>query len=412
VYAYLSRGVIGPRVLNWRVKTELYETHPLDGGSSTAYRDLVRDKLRTTRAQALAVITRPFHRYFYKQEVNLICWFNENDKRPLGVVDLMNAEPADSEKTWHVRADAISGTNEQVGKSPLLFAINMLSADDTARKTYTELAEGTEPGFLKEPKELLLNSVFRFLQDREYINPDHTLSAWGKALKVSLDRAKSNGYSAMAMTSTEVEEALLVAFELLRHDILSSKPMFDSPPLSGQPMRGSDTDKANTLLISRIASLGLLNHKEIGYTGPLSRHLLAYHQMAAAVRNAARDLLEAHACGLLLSGAALRDWEPKMMRELGATLPFVREPDLGLALVVKSYLDELSNDPAKRSDVRSWFSHATDIDGDLEKAWKMWDAVNAGIQGADSSIVNHETRKLFKNADEWLERKKATTNGA
>lgn len=197
---------------------------------------------------------------------------------------------------------------------------------------------------------------------------------------ISFDRANIDGLDASTdgtvSHSTGSEEAIFMAFELLRLDVLNSKHMFPTPPFSGPPLRGSEVDKAHTLLISRIATLGLFHHDTIGYTGPLSRHLLAYHQMTAAVRSSLRDLLEMHACNMLLSGAVSRDVPPTQLTELGASLPFVREPDLGLALVVKSYLDELSTDAGRRSDITKWFNHATDIHGDLEKAWKMWAAVS------------------------------------
>ncbi|KAI7379768.1 hypothetical protein KC336_g19124, partial [Hortaea werneckii] len=84
-----------------------------------------------------------------------------------------------------------------------------------------------------------------------------------------------------------------------------------------------------------------------------------------------------------------------------------RDPDLGLSLVVKSYLDELSNEPERRSDIRAWFNHAEDVEGDLGKCWGVWEAINAGVQAADSSVVNNETRKMFATADEWLKGKRA-----
>jgi hypothetical protein len=31
--------------------------------------------------------------------------------------------------------------------------------------------------------------------------------------------------------------------------------------------------------------------------------------------------------------------------------------------------------------------------------------INAGIQAADSAIVNNDTKNTFKNADEWLTQK-------
>jgi hypothetical protein len=170
-----------------------------------------------------------------------------------------------------------------------------------------------------------------------------------------------------------------MAFEMLRLRVLNTQHMFPTPQFSGQPLRGSDTDKQNTLLISRVACFGLLRHRQIGYTGPLSRHLLAYHQMASTVRASLRDLLEMHACGMLMSGVVARKLEPSnatQFKDLGSNLPFIREPDLGLALVVKSYLDEQSNEESKRQDISKWFSHVQDMEGDLDKAWKLWDCVS------------------------------------
>ncbi|KAK5117730.1 hypothetical protein LTR85_008705 [Meristemomyces frigidus] len=411
VYFYLSRGVAGPRVLNCRTRMQVYETPPLDGGGSQAYKELVQEKLRPLRAQALSLFTRLLHRYYQKTDVELVCWFSENDKRPLGVPDM--AESAAAADTWHVRETALANsTGIDVTEAPLFYAIQFLSNEDAAKHTKGERAEGSV-GLLARPRELLANVTWRFLHDRGYINPDHTLSGWGKALKASLDRARSHEYLT-SESAHEAEEAIFMAFELLRLDILNTKHMFPSPPYSGHPLRGTEVDKANTLLVSRIASLGLFRHETIGYTGPLSRHLLAYHQMTAAVRSSLRDLLEMHACHMLMSGAVSRDVLPKQLTDLGAGLPFVREPDLGLALVVKSYLDELSADAARRSDITKWFNHAVDVQEDLGKAWKLWAAVNAGIQAADSSIVSNETRKMFNNADDWLQKKRESgraTNG-
>lgn len=164
IYFYLSRGVIGPRVLNWRTSKEVYETPPLDGGNSQAYKDLVQDKLRPQRAQTIALLTRMLHRWFHKLDVDLICWFNENEKRPLGIPDMIS-EPSDSEKTWHVRHGDIPISEAEITANPLCCAIRMLSEDSAARQTVTERVEG-EAGILSKPKELLINTVFRFLHDR------------------------------------------------------------------------------------------------------------------------------------------------------------------------------------------------------------------------------------------------------
>ena len=87
IYYYLSRGVAGPRMLNCRTRMQVYETPPLDGGGSAVYKELVQEKLRPLRAQALALLTRLLHRYFQKTDVEVVCWFAEGDKRALGKID-------------------------------------------------------------------------------------------------------------------------------------------------------------------------------------------------------------------------------------------------------------------------------------------------------------------------------------
>ena len=249
--------------------------------------------------------------------------------------------------------------------------MTLLAEDGIAQQSMNENGSA-----LHETNELVANTVLRFLQDRGYINTDHTLSAWGKALKAALEKAKQNGYMNVVASPSEAEEAIFVAFELHRLDALNTTQMFPAATYLGAPMRGSETDKAYTLLLSRIACLGSFRHDEIGFTGPLSRHLLAYHQMAATVRGTLRDLIEVHALNMLLSGAVSRDLKPTDYTDLGCNLPLLQEPDLGLALAVKSFLDEASNEPSKRTDITLWFNHAHHIEGDLKKAWKMWGAVS------------------------------------
>ncbi len=106
----------------------------------------------------------------------------------------------------------------------------------------TERPNGT-PGVLEKPVELLGNTVLRALHDAGYMYADHTLSSWGKAIQVAFKEAQNNGYVEMGVTETEAEEAILVAFELLKLKVLNSQHMFPTPPYSGPPLRGNDTDK-------------------------------------------------------------------------------------------------------------------------------------------------------------------------
>jgi hypothetical protein len=376
IYYYMSRGLVGSRVLNWRTRGEVFETPPLDGGSSPAYQQLVTQKLAPLRTRTMAIINTMLHRYYQKKDVELVAWYNENNKQALNVPDA--SAPTDAANRWRAKSSTLgkaSKPESSISESPLLFAVSLLSDETTAKKTITEKKGESATQELHEPHELLANTVLRFLEDRGYINNDHTLSAWGKALKAALDHAEKSGYIATA-GAKEAEEAVFMAFELHKLDVLSTSQMFPADKYLGAPMRGTETDKAYTLLISRIACLGTFRHREIGFTGPLSRHLLGYQQMTSVVRGSLRDLVEVHALSMVGSGAVSRQLNPTDYTSLGADLPFVEEPDLGLSLVVKSFLDELSNDAGKRSDITRWFNHAYNIPGDLEKAWNMWGAVS------------------------------------
>lgn len=61
------------------------------------------------------------------------------------------------------------------------------------------------------------------------------------------------------------------------------------------------------MLISRVACLGKLHHKPIGYSGPLSRQLFSYRGLISAVRTTFREQVEVILANLLLNGDVSRD---------------------------------------------------------------------------------------------------------
>lgn len=68
-----------------------------------------------------------------------------------------------------------------------------------------------------------------------------------------------------------------------------------------------DEERTFNMLVSRVACIGKLRHKNIGYSGPLSRQLLSFRSLISTVRATLRDLIEVVLAGLLLSGDADRD---------------------------------------------------------------------------------------------------------
>lgn len=101
VVYYATRGFAGPRLLNSRIQMEIFETPPLDGGSSQAYQQLVQQKLAPLRTQALALLSQRLHRYYHAQDVKLVCWFNEPNEKPLGVPEAISAFSKAADQ-WHV----------------------------------------------------------------------------------------------------------------------------------------------------------------------------------------------------------------------------------------------------------------------------------------------------------------------
>lgn len=153
------------------------------------------------------------------------------------------------------------------------------------------------------------------------------------------------------------------------------------------------------MLVSRVACLGKLRHEPRGYSGPLSRHLLAYHSTTSEVHASLRDLVEMSLATLFLEGHADRnraDWMdlslklvPKPFSAVvthdlpSLRLPFYAPNTCGLGIVVKTYLDELSARPDPTAeDTRvemkmrgqTWVVYS-DFAGSLEDAFNLWDAV-------------------------------------
>ena len=71
------------------------------------------------------------------------------------------------------------------------------------------------------------------------------------------------------------------------------------------------------MLVSRVASFGRLRHKSKGYSGPLSRSLLAYHSFISSLQNGLRDLLEMNLVSMFLDGSIERDRDGWMELSLG-----------------------------------------------------------------------------------------------
>jgi hypothetical protein len=395
LYWYLNKGFIGSRVLNWRVSNEIIEVQPLDGGDSDEYRTLVREKLTPLRVSAIALLSQALHRFWQHKDLTLKCWFTDARSQHytsnISMRDVPDVRSAVSK--WNVKDSAVK---EAISKSPgdglIGPAVLSLRDSDFASKS---LVKKDENNMLRTEDEILFNAVWRFLTLRDYVDINHKLTPWGEVLATTM--AALNG-------NTQLEEPAIIAIELLRLDLLNTRNMF---AYTGAPMRGTDFDRRNNLLVSRIACLGTLRHKPIGFTGPLSQHLLAYHSMITAVRNTLRDLAEVSLTHMCLNGEVQRSFEDPS--PLGMKLPFLLPNDCALGIAVKSYLDELTvhEDPTSQeakdavleTASKRYFPQCVGLPTDLNVAFSLWDAVYAGVKASGNLV---KERKVWDEVDEWL----------
>jgi hypothetical protein len=160
---------------------------------------------------------------------------------------------------------------------------------------------------LDDARTLETVAMLRFFHLRGYIetNDDgqHMLTRLGMALATSLLDMKNTETRLNA--TKPLAEAILLAFELIRFQLLTSENKHEE--LHGLPLKGSDSDKASLLLISRCATLLKLGHQSNGYTGPLNKNFLHFRSLSSAVREANRCLLESIVASMFIHGQCKRD---------------------------------------------------------------------------------------------------------
>jgi hypothetical protein len=433
LYHYLIHGSIGQRVMNWLSYLELLVFPPLGGGDSEEYRRLVTQQLIPIQAQSIALYTSRMHRVYQHKNFTTRFWFDNTTTVSL---NHQNVDPAPDKlaATWRINQDVYEKhvTKSVVNPGSFLFALDSLEEAEFVALTTKEVKV---VGNLKSHAEILSNIMWRLLHLRGYINNDHQPTVWGKALIAALTQLSSSG----VRLTNEVEEAAFLAFELLRLNQLNVHNRHEE--WVGAPQRGTNEDKNHCLLIARCACLIKLRHKEEGYTGPLSKNLLAFYSIISAVREADRDLVEAITASMFMFAQADRvnarddksteirkrnndDWIelgfryvyasiPKEPLLILCSLPFGKDVDIGLGIAVKTYLDDYARagttkeekKTAKESYVTQQLPKSVDFAGDLEIAFNFFDAIHRGVKTLGSEIPANDLA-IWEGAGKYLAEKR------
>lgn len=298
LYHYLIHGDIGRRVMNWLSYLEMLVFPPLAGGDAEEYRRLVTHQLVHIQSQSIALYTSRLHRGFQHRDITMRFWF---DNSTTVTIKPLTVEPAPEglASTWRVNQTLFDSQKAITSTIPGSFSFAIMSLEDAEFAAATKKAV-TAVQNLKSQSEILSNTMWRFLHLRGYINDEHRPTVWGEALITTFRLLNSMDFDSI----NEIEEAAFLAFELLRLDQLNVHNRHQE--WIGAPQQGSEQDKDHCMLIARCACFIKLRHKDKGYTGPLSKNLLAFHSIISAVREADRDLVESIVASMFMFAHADR----------------------------------------------------------------------------------------------------------
>ncbi|KIW64249.1 hypothetical protein PV04_09196 [Phialophora macrospora] len=391
LFFYLSKGMLAPEIPNWLTSGEIVLSLPGGVLDSEPYRRLVIELLNPFRSEALKILAESLNYYYQSRVIKVTPWVNQDTSNL--TIEIRYA-PAMKQKLaqWKVRGAHIESVVGK-GEDASLFLPCLRSLKDSGFAKETITKDKVEHPALRTADEVVVNAIFRYLQVRGYVDDQHNLTTWGKALEAALEVAD--------------EEYTIVGIEMLRMGL------FTGNFASGDPVSKTDKDhdrKVNTNLISKIACLSRIQHKSMGFVGPLDRQLLTFAWKITAVRTTLRDLLETILTSMFLNGDANRDREDWIA--LIQKLPFASDNGSGNGIAVKTYLDAVSEEPevteALKTSIKqqegkyNWFAQlrgSGTLTKSLDRAWKIWDAVYAATQVPGTDV---KEAKLFSEVNEWL----------
>lgn len=299
LFHYVNTGLIRPHVLSWITHSEIYVLPTLDGVVSEEYKKLVTNQLVPIKQEALGLLIPRLHRGIqHGNNITMKVWYDDKFSYSINFRNLQTP-PTTRVDTWDVKEAKRKEFFPQGLSGSIAFEVLSLRNTDFAKST---IANGRVKG-IDSADNILSIVIWRFLHLRGYVNDSHELTPWGSALAKSLAAMEPTVKNNPDVTG--LYEAVLLAFELVRFELLNARNRHEE--LNGFPINGTEDDKNSLVLISRCATLLRLRHESNGYTGPLSKNLLAFHSLVSEVRETDRDLIEAIIASMLLHSQSKRD---------------------------------------------------------------------------------------------------------
>ena len=300
LFHYVNTGLIGPRLLSCITHGQILVQPTLDGVASDEYKKLVTKQIVPIKEQALGLLIPRLHRGIQHKDITMKVWFDKNFSYTINHRSLQ-PPPSQRVASWNVKESDLRQVFPEPMFGPIALEVLTLANNDFIQTTFPKerLIKGIDS------TEMVTSIViWRFLHLRGYVDDEHKLTKWGNALATTLLTLRDHEYRPEGL-----DEAALLAFELIRFGLLNGSHIENQP---GLPRKGTEEDKTNVVLISQCASLLKLRHQAVGYTGPLNKSLLTFHSLSSTVREADRDLVEAIVASLFLNAQSKRERDDQL----------------------------------------------------------------------------------------------------
>ncbi|KAF8978452.1 hypothetical protein BGZ46_006454 [Entomortierella lignicola] len=407
LYYYISRGLISDSALNALLCFYGAEFSPLCNGETKEYRNLISEDIIKIKAQTMTLIQSRLNKY-YEHKVAVIHWYENNqstsheikpDLAPVKVADISN---------WRSSKSVDNELKKAGIKTPnFAFALGLVANDNDAAGTVLQEKNSEKITPLSTLAEVQTRHISKLLQLRSFIeSPSHSPSPFGKAI---LEASKAHPTS-----PPEFQDALFIALELVRLELLTSRP-YSITYTKKQVLEDEAAIKA-IRLISRTASL-IGAHFKGGpktWAGPLNRDLLAFNSVSKVLTRNLRHLGEALIIQMLMSNECQRD--ALEFTDLATQLPFAYETSTVLGILVKEYLEALvlnggNNKEQALEQVEknigstSASSLEDSIKEEVQRGFAFWDLVFDAVKSLEGAI-SKELLQEFQDANTWVKPRK------
>lgn len=396
IYFYLSKGLVGPELLDGLASGYLFEPAPLDGGRQIAYRRFVTHIHNEVQSKAINFLAQTLHRYFQHKPIKNVLWYDLPTDQ---VVRKIPTSLLHQTQSWKVTKEVTDGKyalqKSSRYKSQLAKIIcpfyktegdseedlqEFINATVYKKKQVPSITPASTPPpvqsggstpviapaaaypspaapALSSADELVSNGIWRVLQAVGLFNNDHNLTPWGKVVAKTLNALETQ--DAYKDHARSLAEPLILALLLVRDGFLNANKM--DPDYTGGPDNHASEDvQAHVLLLSRVAAYVSLRHNPVGFAGPLSRTVLAFGSIITREYAAYRQLVEAAIIAVLATGEVDRiklaspkgtsgeDEIPsvKAWSGISSQLPFALAPNCGTGVAMKLYLDKVTGSTA------------------------------------------------------------------